>query len=364
MTTSLHITDVRAYKSCRRRHHWSSHLGDNLEPLITPWPFMLGRAVHFGLAAYNETGEHPTDAFLRMMEAARKQNEAEAGELWEAELITYQEQVDLGKGMLDHYLSWVRNTNVDDKWETVATEMPFSVPIPIPLQAQGQMNIGEASGFVLEGRLDGIVRHKQTGKLWIREYKTASRMPEPEVLHFDDQNAAYAWAVSQILGEPVAGIHYRFLAKKVPEEPRVLKSGTLSKQVSTTTYAKYVETLRKYSHGKESVFNQLMDDYADVLATLLPLGGKGYFMDALVVKAPEELAAIAEELYYVGAEMTNPATPIYASPEWLKCSWCAFKEPCANMNKGRSNATLLKHGFRTRQAADEFLGTVDSGEPV
>ena len=58
----IHVSDVRTYKSCRRRWDWSSPLRGNLEPNFTPPHFFIGRAVHYAAASFLENGTLPTEA--------------------------------------------------------------------------------------------------------------------------------------------------------------------------------------------------------------------------------------------------------------------------------------------------------------
>lgn len=379
----IHISDVRTFKSCRRRWAWSSPLRGHLEPAFTPIHFTIGKAIHFALGTFYETGAHPTDTFVTYLNKEVARQEAELGVLWPDERNKLDEAMRLGKGMLDNYIGWVRSpAKPDDAWESVATEMKFEVQIPNP-------NTGTPSSRIfLAGRLDAVIRNKVTNQLWLREYKTAAREPNPDWLQLDDQAAIYCWAVEQILGEPVAGIQYRFLMKKVPERPARLKNMSFSKAINSnlsTTYTLYLETLidealdraevtdpidRKWymsvwmggpdaddivtlpEHPKFAQFDgymtELIGQYDDVLTQLNDRGFGEYFKEFPVYKTHSELEAAAHDLWVAGLEMTRPSTPIYTAPEWLKCQFCPFKAPCKVMNAGGNYQTVLDAEYHTR----------------
>lgn len=356
----VHISDVRTYKSCRRRWNWSSPLRGHLEPRTTPIFFMVGKAVHYALASYYETGEHPADVFKAYMDKA-----ALTEKLWDDELKKFNESVVLGVGMLENYRRWISSVEApDERWEMVATEMPYG-PMPI-ITPWGE----PSENVLLAGRFDGIIRDKETGELWLREFKTSGREPNPQWLELDDQATIYCWAVQQIMGEPITGIQYRFLMKRFPDRPPRLKNGQLSKavnspQVMSTSYDLYMESLQiladEMVHDGRApdavvALNAIMPMYADVLDQLAEKGYSEYFQDIEVRKTQHELLQGANDLWLVSQEMINPDTSIYPAPDWLKCNFCPFKKPCTQQNAGGNFEVLLKHDYRQRVYEDVVAG--------
>jgi len=329
----------------------------------------MGKAVHEGLSKFYETGELPEDVFMRELTAEREKAERDTGALWAEEEARYNEAAALGFGMLEHYRRWVQTEEADDDWEIVATELPFSVPI---LTDSGR----PSTRVFLAGRLDGIVRRKSDNTLWIREYKTAAREPAEEWLQFDDQATIYSWAAQSILNEPIAGVHYRFLMKRVPEVPPKLKNGSFSRAINSslkTTYATYAKALHdeaveqvyiergiSYEKGLESddVFMQARDErevalvmqYQDVLDQLLERGSTEFFKEFFVRRTQEELQQASRDLWLVALEMVRDSTIIYPAPDWLKCTFCSYRAPCKVMNAGGNYQIILKHDYRKRQA--------------
>ena len=371
-TYELHISDVRTFKSCRRRWDWSSPLRRHLEPIVTPRHFLVGKAVHYGLATFYETGEMPADVFDRYMKVEMEK----LGVLWPDEVAIIEKDRALGVGMLENYMRWVHSYEApDERWEIIATEQAFG---PLPLfNPQGR----KSNRVFLAGRFDGIIRDRETGLLWLREFKTAGREPNPDWLELDDQLVTYCNAAQQIMGEPVAGIQYRFLMKKAPDKPPRLKNGGLSKainspQTMSTNYDMYNEALNELAYERalaeygldpvadnipfaqapdyvqakqQTHYDALKPEYAEVLDVLWARGYNEYFRDFEVTKTQAELADGASDLWLVGLEMVRPTTAIYKAPDWLKCQFCPFKSPCKIRNAGGNFEAVLKHEFRTRQ---------------
>ena len=375
----IHVSDVRTYKSCRRKWDWASPLRQHLEPDFTPIHFTIGRGVHYALATYYETGEHPADVFRAWMTAAIAQCEADLGQLWESEREKVDSALLLGTGMLDNYYRWVHSLEEPDaRWKVIDTEPDFG-PLPI-LNPSGK----PSSRIYLKGRFDKILEETNTGELWLREYKTAGRVPNEKWLELDDQVTIYLWAAQQIIGRPVAGVHFRFLMKNIPEKPRRIYGGkSLSRAINSqlsTTYELYREAIEDFAYDMtaekvgapaaqvrtivdasantaiEDIYKgflaELMAEYNDTLDQLAGRGYGDFFKEYEVPKTQHEIEAAAHELWLVGLEMVRPTTPIYTAADWLKCQFCQFRTPCIVRNAGGNFETILKHEYRERRYED------------
>jgi hypothetical protein len=76
----------------------------------------------------------------------------------------------------------------------------------VVLEAEQAFQLPLPSGDLFGGRFDQIL--EWNGKLWIRDFKTTSRMGRDYHRMFDpnDQMTAYTWAASQLSGRPVQGV--------------------------------------------------------------------------------------------------------------------------------------------------------------
>jgi hypothetical protein len=111
--------------------------------------------------------------------------------------------------MLEHYKAYYPVENFD----VVEVERYFEVPLP-------------ESEHVYVGKIDGVVRDRETGRLQILEHKTESRSSKanlPEVWAAKPQVSLYLWAGGQIYNEPFESIILDVLTRRSPAG-RVLPS--------------------------------------------------------------------------------------------------------------------------------------------
>jgi hypothetical protein len=82
------------------------------------------------------------------------------------------------------------------------------------------------------------------------ERKTAGQKPDTKWLKTDHQLAGYTYALQVLTGQPVAGVLYDGLIKRLPKMPRVLQSGLLSQEWIDTTATAYERALVSH-HGED-----------------------------------------------------------------------------------------------------------------
>lgn len=343
----IHISDARAYMSCKFLWYCQSPLHLHLEPQHTQWHFLTGRAVHYGMLRLYGYGENPAVVAEAYLRKAVEIESKLSGPLWEDEQKTFEEQVVLARTMCQNYLLWLGSLEAPDaEWEVIAPEINYHTPILTPS--------GRPSNRIeLAGRFDQIIRHKGTNDLWLREFKTSNRWPDEEWLDFDDQAAGYCWAASQITGEPVVGIQYRFLLKKVPVKPRVVQGDRLSKAINSslsTTYELYLEAIHENGYDPA--------DYVDILKELRMRGWQDYFVEIPVRKTRAELDHVGRKFWTIGLEMTHKNVQIVDEPEWHKCVRCPFKVPCKVRKNGGNWMQVLENSFRLRQPEFELDDTI------
>jgi hypothetical protein len=348
----IHISDVRAFKSCRRRWYFSSPLQRNLEPIVPYMPFLLGRAVHEAEENMRKEGM-PLDAALdvftkREVEAIESKN----GKLWEQERATIEESLDLARGMLEHYAKWASTYKgrwAEDQFEFVASETEFSVPLYNP---SGH----KSTKVFLAGRFDGLVVRKDDGSFWIWETKTSRSIKELErSLQNDEQCGAYIYAAQQLFKVHVTGVLYNIMRKKVPTEPMVLQSGMLSKNKSIDTTAEAYAAAVKRNHPDWRV-DTIMEFYGDILDTLLAKENE-FFKRVAVYRTEAEIQQLQSDLWAVALEMTRRQTPHYPTPTWMNCNFCRFRAPCLAMNAQADVEFILENEYQEREQAFEVLAS-------
>lgn len=354
---NIHTSDIRAYWKCRRAWDYSSPLRKNLEPDRVYAPFMLGRAVHYGLEWYYKgiPVAKSLDAFF-----AKEKEKLEKVGMLDEERPVFDEQVVMARELLDHYVEWTTHAKSnwsDDKFDFLKYEHQWNLPLITPT---GRVS----SQITLGGRFDGLVRRRDDGTLWLWETKTSRSISElADTLWNDIQATIYAWAASTIYNEPVVGVVYNIIRKKVPTYPRVLKDGTLSKAANNdTTPAAYVQAIKE-QHGEIATEQWILDNYGEFLYTL-GREGNPFFARVPILRTQEQLRLAMNHIYLVCVEMARPATPAFPMPSWMACRFCSFRDPCKAVSEGNEplEKTILGEEFRIKLPYEDDDISTEEGD--
>lgn len=343
MTTfDIHISDVLAFKSCRRKWNWSSLLRQNLTPLGVYVPFFVGSVIHGALDRYYRYGLSPAHEVTMLAWEETKLIQEEYPEIYAAQLPKIDQQVALCEAILNHYVQWARSYNGplnDRDLDFINVEQRFDVPM--------RTNRGFiAKRYRLAGRFDGVVRNKRDDQLYLWEVKTTRSIAERiKQLDLEEQADAYALAAQELLGMPIAGVIYTLIRKAIPEQPQVLKNGMLSqnKQIDTT-FECYLAAIRA-QHQHNATRDFISTHYGDFLQHLLD-NSKPFFERVLIRRSQAQLKASRDELYAVAREMTDPRVPIYHHGQ-PSCNWCIFRDPCLALQNGNKELSdrILAENF-------------------
>jgi len=358
----IHISDIRTFKSCRRKWNWSSPLREGLEPSVPYVPFFTGRAIHYCLENFYGPKHTPMLESLSVFLEVEKGEMERVGKLWPQESELIAEQIVLINGMLQHYTEWVEQdiSKWSDKnldfWKL---ETEFSVPLRTP-------NGRPSPRVFLAGRFDGVVRRKDDGSYWLLEHKTTRSISElVSSLDNDEQAGAYLIAAGELLSIQPTGVLYNVMRKKIPTEPMLLQSGLLSqnKQIDTTVYA----YIRAAQRAHEADFPDLkernkfiMDQYGEFLQHLMDQGNK-FFLRVPIYRTGMEMQQLQHDLWTVALEMVRPSTPIYPAPSWNNCKFCHFRSPCLATNSGADVGIILDNEYRKREPWQTFTELEEEG---
>ena len=347
--TKISTTERQGFKQCRLAWDFGSYQRKNLEPNRADNRLWFGTGVHKALDEYysprqtvNEDGSVPARGdlvgfWIKWTDAEYKRM-AEVVGMFEEETAEFNDMKGLGIAVLTNYAKYAEE---NDDFEVIMTEQEFEVPIRNPAT-------NEVVGLLV-GRFDGIARTRD-GRLWLLEHKTAADRLNPNDTLYDDQTTGYLWAAQQVFGQPLEGIYYNVLRKKVPRKPPLLASGkSLSKAKDIdTTYEVYLDAII------ENGFDPAQ--YSDILE-ILKAKGNTFVMREKVIKDPMEIALWGRQLYDEYCDMAdNPR--IYPNMTW-DCSWmCDFKSLCAATRKGDDVKFLIEAGYRCRALDDTTYSTL------
>lgn len=167
-------------------------------------------------------------------------------EYYEKEIIDerYGDMALMAKELMENYVEYY--SDLESEYTILHNELEFEVFL-----CTGKNEKGKDVDIYLKGFIDNIFRDKH-GKVFIRDYKTYSFMPNYDFFVFNFQSAIYQWAVREgftatngeyIQYEP-SGMVWDVITAKMPSSPQVLKNGELSqRKIASTPYtvAKAIE---------------------------------------------------------------------------------------------------------------------------
>lgn len=333
MKHQIHVSDIQAFLQCRRAWNWSSNLRQHLTTIQPYGPFYLGTVVHKIMEAWYDPVRY-TGIVNNVFEDLRAQPNA------------IQEFIDFGRDMFDHYRTWQnadRSEFNDLNLNFLAVERDFRIPIYTPRGTP-------SSKFEFSGRVDGVIRHWSSNRLYLHEIKTCKSIDSRiEQLQFEIQPTAYMLAMSEVYGEEIAGVIYTLIRKKLPVEPDVLGNGTLSKNKAIDTTADcYLACVRRQHPGITAA--EIKSIYGDILAHLLNQPNK-FFRRHLVTRSQAQLSEMRAMLYNVARDMTNPRLQLYTNPGYF-CNNCQFQMPCVAMSSGQSIDPILSQHYTRNTRLD------------
>jgi len=307
MINTITYSEMRAFKTCRLKHHLS--YVEMLAPKAPSKHLRFGTAIHEGLRVLHADGlEAGLTAFNASldMEYARLENDPDV-EIWDEDRAEWDAERELGQTMLTHYIVFNEN---QEPLEIIASPVKYAVKLRTPTGHKGRT--------ILAGELDAIVRDTE-GNLFVREDKTAKDINGRFILKLDvdDQCNTYLWAAHE-LDYDVKGVIYNVLAKWVPHAPALLKSGKLSMdKKQRTTLGLYLQAIAENELTK--------DDYTEML-DLLEAKGDTTFLRQKVYRNADEIQRIGNELYMTARDMAHPN--IYRCPAFCEVMGCSVRSLC------------------------------------
>ena len=346
----IHITDLTAFCTCRRKWDFSSLLRQGRQPSFPPEPLFLGQGVHealdYGYQASVNTNEPMVFDFL----AARKRFDTwlklrekriikYTGPLWPQEVELIAGVRELGLAMLKHYSLW--SPTRDFRYTLLGTEMVFKLEIPSP-EGRYPVTLNYA------GRLDGVVRNIYNDRYYVLEFKTTKSIDRMSGTFRGMQPTAYVWAAAKIYKTPITGVLYRVLRKKIPSDPVPLKAaGRFSRAKRQKTSWEWFEYwVTAWAKHHQVSPEEVLALNPGVKAMFLEKGNE-FFKEQVITRNEGQIHECLRALAYEGTQMADPNTPVYPM-SGIHCGWCSFKEPCDLMSMGMPYQALLDAEYASR----------------
>lgn len=363
---SVHTSERRSFRSCRRRWNWVYR--DMWYPRVTPKPLEFGVAYHKAMEKYYDPpmwDQRDVSAQLALVEFDQtiKSQLAEYrrlnGEPEVDVLEDYRERAELGRKMLQYYTTRI-SPEFDRDLVPVATEIPFEISLDLWCKCIvcvrkwkahfGQEPDADWKGLPVTfgGRIDAVMKDIH-GRVLSLDFKTTARIldedAEAAFLELDDQVTGYCIALWKY-GHPVWGFIYQEQRKAVPEPPeeltRLYKGRKFStSRASNTDYTMFLETISQ--HDYDGLIAGMYDDYL----SWLKVDGPRYFQRHLVHRSLKQLENSWDDLRNEARDMINDPR-VYPQPGRFSCTTCAYRQPCLGMNMEEDHEYTLKTLFEQR----------------
>jgi hypothetical protein len=347
-------TERGSYKRCRRQWMINSRNRWGLTRIVAPGPLALGTLIHDTLGLWLEMHKKHMDLLAqgnpsgaaqfhlpagglsalfvqyatKAITEARDVYERQVGAKMDSgELAPLMESVTQGRCMMDNYQErW--GQPIPDGFEVISTEQRVMVAVPGTEHQLEWVWDNEAQTCVkryyddtrfhyLEGRLDGIIREKKSGRLFVLEHKSYGQRPREDVLFAQDQFLAYHWLLLSIVSdlgyapENVAGVAYDGLWKRAAPPKTV--------------------------DGHKGTLHDL-------------------FCRRLITRPVQELVEFENELAMELREMAgNPAMTKNRTSDG-SCFWgCSDNELCLSMSRGEDVDYKLRSGYKAKASDEEMV---------
>lgn len=342
----------------RCRYKWSESWINGLKPKKPQTALLFGTLFHKYMEGYYSGGT-PEDGFNAMQKLlfetdTSSMDEVEINDMWNLLL-------DVTKNYVDHWKS------EDSELKVIGTEVHFRIPLD--------------EQIAFEGTID-LIYEDQDGNLWFADHKTTSSIEKYEKSAImDRQISRYWWALQQLCagngeietklhdsgkvdigwmpvssglfkelhGKQVHGFIYNIIKKEIPEPPKVLKGGGLSKDKSQkTTYYLYMQALMQY------VPTEKWFEYTEILDMLQEHKDR-YFKRVPVYRLQQEVDASIREFWATSLDLNQVAnmddvSRTYATYRNIAqdCVWCAYQSICAAGIEG-SDVEMIRNTLYTTE---------------
>jgi PD-(D/E)XK nuclease superfamily len=346
----IRTSDRINFRSCRRRWGWQSHLRHGLGSVEHASPLWFGSGMHYALEDFHGPNHfgHPVKAFKAYAEATQRFSK-HGGPSLPGDV---QELITLSDGMMGYYADhWLRNR---PKLETYihngVPQVEVHVLVPIDMDRLPLWVRDHYNEVLYAATLDRVIIDEYD-RLWIVEYKSARAM---ETAHFmtDPQCTAYMWVGTNLYDLPIGGVIYQQHKKDVPEPPRILADGSVSKMTAGTTYALYYDTMRKLYTPEVARWPTKNLDALNALVKEENDSQDAFIRRDRVSRSIQSIESEGEKILLECEDMLNPNLPLYPNPNRLQCSWCSFQHACVDMDDGSDFQNDLELMFQQQHPTE------------
>lgn len=192
----ISFSEINTYRKCPLTHQmfyverWTKP-SDEDSPLFKGSLWHLVMQDHYlVLKAWQEANprrrKYPAELYDQCREAAYAHLAVDSEEQTEVQSLV--------QWMYDGYVEY---HGLNEDWEILAVEYELAEPLIDP-------RTGNPSPYILKAKLDLVIRHRVTRKVWVVDHKSGANLPKYDDLDLDDQFGLYVYLLKRS-GLPVLG---------------------------------------------------------------------------------------------------------------------------------------------------------------
>ncbi len=230
---------------------------------------------------------------------------------------------------------------IDAGIKTLATEVHFKIPL---------------GTHFYEGYIDWIYEDERG--VWVADHKTVKILPKDTDLYMDAQTFMYYEAartdekLKKIIGDrPLAGVVFNHIRTKAPSEPKVLKSGGISKAACDTDIATYFDAVRKNGLNPEDYKDMIEKLQGNIFykRTKIPISEK-----TISILKAEIITTLDDVDVYTTFGDTIEKTKFPRTMLKNRCDWdCEFRDLCYAELAGMSIQGIMSERYEPRSKREE-----------
>lgn len=329
---SIGVTDLQYFSGCRRK--WWLEKG--WKPPRPSSPYWFGTAVHEGLEVYYKTldQDKAIQAADTLMKDSLTQISDEFPEIWDQVYGEFEDLYGLVHVVLQNYFIREESESLIDLYgEVRSVEEKIRIPLfkdPV---------LGPVS---LAGKIDLILEDARGA--WIVDHKTSASPMDFGGLDVDEQLTGYTFLFYRETQTLPQGVIYNVLVKDLPNPPKVLKDGSLSKDISQkTTYSLYLKEL------EDRGIDSSEEEYSKVLSVLESKGWSRFFQrdgsTRNLTEVQRFFTRTLRKAQDIAGIMKDPMKNAYPNPSNYTCNYCPFLGVCKSMEDGGDWERVLEARF-------------------
>lgn len=321
------VSDIVGYSRCRYALGIRSRNGLNLHPAL-PAP-----ALFIGVAGHHTMGwcwlkEKQTDGYI--VSADEIQDKArEITEHMLSEVETHIDNVRMNEYLMTaidnlvaavkYWPRWFRERDSENDFVTVDVETPIRIDI--------------TDNLMLSGRLDRLLMHRGSGRLFINDLKTAAVIRSGDE-QYRVQFVLYGLMGYKLYGDRFGGFVTDYVKKTPPTTPKLTHSGLsknkrasihhyayfdaiIENQLDPVYYAEYLKHLRDTQTPK--YFKRVITHWPNVM------------FDRVYARVRRQVQEVFD---YCQAFAHDMDSVVWFDQNPVTCKGCGFREPCLMSQRG------------------------------